>query len=407
MKQTVRNLTELNNKRVFVRVDFNVPQDESGAITDDTRIVEVLPTIQYLLGQQAKIIVASHLGRPKGQVKESLRLTPIYHRLQELLPGAAVYKSDDVFSPTVVEQVNRLKAGEILLLENLRFEAGEEANDPAFAKNLASLADIYVNDAFGAAHRAHASIEGITHYVDTSVAGFLMEKEITALTTVMENPQHPYTAIIGGSKVSTKISILKNLIHRVDNLVIGGGMMFTFLKAQGYTVGNSLVEDDYIDTAKDLMAFAQENDTYLKLPKNIIIADAFKGDANTQVNSQCNIPDGWMGLDIAPESVEVLKQIIFNSKTILWNGPLGVFEIPAFANGTRQIAEAIAEWTQQCGGQSILGGGDTVAAIEQFGLKPDQFTHVSTGGGASLEFMEGKTLPGIAALNDATASAVG
>ncbi len=408
MKKTINDLTNLQDKTVFVRVDFNVPLDNQNHITDNTRIQEALPTIKNLLSKNVKVILASHLGRPKGQVKQELRLTPVWQELEKLLPGITIHKANEVFSAKVQDMAKALKSGEILLLENLRFEAGEEKNDETLAKNLASLADIYVNDAFGAAHRAHASTEGIARHLEAAVAGLLMEREIKALSSAFNNPARPFTAIIGGSKVSTKISVLKNLIPLVDNLIIGGGMMFTFLKAMGYSVGNSLVEDDYVETAKELIETAHEKNTYLKLPKNIVVADAFSNDANIKTIEQCDIPEGWMGLDIAPESIDVIRNIVQNSKTVVWNGPLGVFEMENFANGTRDIANTLAKWTEDCGGQSILGGGDTVAAIEQFGIAKTKFTHVSTGGGASLEFMEGKSLPGIEALNeqDKTATAV-
>lgn len=401
LKKTISDIQHWQNQRVLVRVDFNVPLNESGKITDDTRIREALPTLRYLLEHGARVVLASHLGRPKGQVTESLRLTPVFLRLKELLPNASIQKTDEVFSAAVSKTANNLKPGEILLLENVRFEPGEEKNDPDFARNLASLADVYVNDAFGAAHRAHASTEGVGHYLATRVAGFLMAKEIEALSGILENPQHPYTAIIGGSKVSTKITVLKNLMSKVDNLVIGGAMIFTFLKAQGYAVGESKIETDYLETAHELLTLAAEQNTTLILPQQVVIADAFSSNANIRTTTVDQIEEGWMGLDIGPESVAHIRQIISASKTILWNGPLGVFEMEPFSHGTRDIALALAECTERGTCQSILGGGDTVAALEQFHIAPERFSHVSTGGGASLEFLEGKTLPGIAILEDA------
>ncbi len=406
MKKTIEDVTNWQDQRVLVRVDFNVPLNAQGEITDDMRIRKTLPTLRYLLERGARIILASHLGRPKGQVREEFRLTAVTQRLRDLLENVTVHKVDEVFSPAVQEAVNALKAGEILILENVRFEPGEEKNDEDFARNLASLADIYVNDAFGAAHRAHASTEGVGHYLGTRVAGFLMAREIAALGGVLENPEHPYTAIIGGSKVSTKITVLKTLIEKVDNLVIGGAMMFTFLKAQGHNVGTSKIEEDHLDTARDLLTLAANRDTVITLPRQVVIADNFRADANTRTVSVEEIADGWMGLDIGPESVDRICQIVRNSRTVLWNGPMGVFEMAPFSHGTKNIALALAEWTEKGHCHSILGGGDTVAALEQFGIPLDRYSHVSTGGGASLEFLEGKALPGITILEDSVPARV-
>ncbi len=401
LKKTIRDIDSWANQRVLVRVDFNVPLDGEGHITDDTRIREALPTLNYLIKQQARIILVSHMGRPKGTVQESLRLTPVAKRLQELLPNTSMTALNEVFSPAVETTVNGSKPGEIILLENVRFEPGETQNDPTLAQNLAKLADIYVNDAFGTAHRAHASTEGVAHYVPVKVAGLLMEREIKALSSIVDKPEHPFTAIIGGSKVSSKITVLKALMDSVDHLVIGGAMLFTFLKAQGYSVGNSMVEDDYLDTAKNLLALAQQNGTTIELPQQIVIADAFSETAHVKtITIEEGIPEGWMGLDIGPHSVTKIQTIIQASKTILWNGPMGVFEMKPFAPGTQSVANTVAKATQTGHVQSILGGGDTVAAIEQFGIDKAQYTHVSTGGGASLEFLEGKPLPGIAILDE-------
>ncbi len=401
MKKTIRDIADWNGRRALVREDFNVPLDERGGITDDTRIREALPTLKYLAEAGAKTIVMSHLGRPKGKPLPEFSLAPVAKRLQELLSGRTVHFAPDVYSDAVVEQVNRLQPGEILLLENVRFEPGEEKNDPELAKKLASLGDIYVNDAFGSAHRAHASTEGVGQCLKPCVAGFLMEKEINALSQVLHSSE-PLTAIIGGSKISTKITVLENLLPRVRYLIIGGGMLFTFLKAEGAKVGNSLVEDDYIDTAKNLIKQAKSlPESTLVLANDVLAADQFAADAASKVVDADKIPDGWMGLDIGPASLTRIRAILAESPLVLWNGPLGVFEFPRFAEGTKAVAETLAELTEQGKCKSILGGGDTVAAIEQFQMDPKRFTHVSTGGGASLEFLEGKTLPGIAVLDDA------
>jgi phosphoglycerate kinase len=403
MKKTIRDIEDWYNQRALVREDFNVPLDAQGRITDDTRIREALPTLQYLVNAGARVIIMSHLGRPKGKLSPEFSLEPVATHLQTLMPNNSVYFSQDVFSDAVVNQVNDLKPGEILLLENMRFEPGEEKNDPDFAKKLASLGDIYVNDAFGTAHRAHASTEGVAHHLSPKVAGFLMEKEIKALSTVLSS-REPLTAIIGGSKISTKITVLENLLPKVRHLIIGGGMMFSFLRAEGYSIGNSLVEEEYIETARQLLQKAKKlNDVTLVLPNDVVIADKFAADAASRVVDADGIPDGWMGLDVGPASLTRIRAILDESPLVLWNGPLGVFEFPRFAEGTKEVAETLAEFTSQGKCQSILGGGDTVAAIEQFGINPKNYTHVSTGGGASLEFLEGKSLPGIVILDDAKA----
>ncbi|NEP51015.1 MAG: phosphoglycerate kinase [Moorea sp. SIO3C2] len=399
-KKSVANLSEsdLAGKTVLVRADLNVPLDDNGTITDDTRIRAALPTVQDLLKKGAKVILCSHLGRPKGQVKESLRLTPVANRLSELL-GQAVTMCKDCVGDEVAAQVGALANGQVALLENLRFHAGEEKNDPEFTKQLASLADLYVNDAFGTAHRAHASTEGVTHYLSPSVAGYLIEKELQYLQNAVENPEKPLAAIIGGSKVSSKIGVIDTLLEKVDKLLIGGGMIFTFYKSRGMSVGKSLVEEDKLDLAKSLEAKAKERGVQLLLPTDVVIADNFAPDANSQTVSIEAIPDGWMGLDIGPDSVKVFQDALADCKTVIWNGPMGVFEFDKFAKGTEAIANSMAELTKT-GASTIIGGGDSVAAVEKVGVA-DQMSHISTGGGASLELLEGKVLPGIAALNDA------
>lgn len=399
-KKTVAALSEsdLAGKKVLVRADLNVPLDDGGAITDDTRIRAALPTVQDLMKKGAKVILCSHLGRPKGQVKESLRLTPVANRLSELL-GQTVTMCDDCVGDAVAAQVNALENGQVALLENLRFYAGEEKNDPEFTKQLAALADVYVNDAFGTAHRAHASTEGVTHYLKPSVAGYLIEKELEYLQNAIENPQKPLAAIIGGSKVSSKIGVIETLLDKVDKLLIGGGMIFTFYKARGLSVGKSLVEEDKLELAKSLEAKAKERGVALLLPTDVVVADNFAADANSQTVSIEEIPDGWMGLDIGPDSVKVFQDALADCKSVIWNGPMGVFEFDKFAVGTEAIARSMAELTKQ-GATTIIGGGDSVAAVEKVGVA-DQMSHISTGGGASLELLEGKELPGIVALDDA------
>lgn len=399
-KKTVANLNEsdLAGKRVLVRADLNVPLDENGKITDDTRIRAALPTIQELIKKNAKVVLCSHLGRPKGQVKDSLRLTPVANRLSELL-GQTVVKCDDCVGDAVKSQVDSLDKGQVALLENLRFHPGEEKNDPEFTKQLAALADVYVNDAFGTAHRAHASTEGVTHHLKPSVAGYLIEKELQYLQNAIENPKKPLAAIIGGSKVSSKIGVIETLLDKVDKLLIGGGMIFTFYKARGLSVGKSLVEEDKLELAKSLEAKAKEQGVALLLPTDVVVADNFAADANSQTVSIESIPDGWMGLDIGPDSVKVFQEALGDCKSVIWNGPMGVFEFDKFAAGTEAIARTLADLTKQ-DTITIIGGGDSVAAVEKVGVA-DQMSHISTGGGASLELLEGKVLPGIAALDDA------
>ncbi|MBF2063784.1 MAG: phosphoglycerate kinase [Calothrix sp. C42_A2020_038] len=398
-KKSLANLSasDLSGKRAFVRVDFNVPLDDAGNITDDTRIRAALPTIQDLTGKGAKVILASHFGRPKG-VDDKLRLTPVAKRLSELL-GQEIIKCDDCIGDEVSAKVGSLQNGQVLLLENVRFYKEEEKNDPEFAQKLALNADLYVNDAFGTAHRAHASTEGVTKYLSPSVAGYLIEKELQYLENAIANPQRPLAAIIGGSKVSSKIGVIESLLEKCDKLIIGGGMIFTFYKARGLSVGSSLVEDDKIELARSLEAKAKEKGVTFLLPTDVVVADKFDKDANSQTVSVDNIPDGWMGLDIGPDSVKVFQEALADCKTVIWNGPMGVFEFDKFAVGTEAIARTLADIGKK-GAITIIGGGDSVAAVEKVGLA-DQMSHISTGGGASLELLEGKILPGIAALNEA------
>jgi phosphoglycerate kinase len=402
-KLSIRDI-ELANKRVFIRVDFNVPLTEDGKeITDDTRIVATLPTIEYALKHRAKVLLASHLGRPKGKPNPKYSLRPIVDRLRELLDKKENdYSINVAFAPDCIGEIagemsRQLESGQVLLLENLRFHAEEEANDPAFSKALASLAEVYVNDAFGSAHRAHASTEGITHFLKPAVAGLLMEKEITYLGKALEAPEKPFVAIIGGSKISGKIDVIDNLLDKVDALVIVGGMAYTFQRALGVTTGKSLVEEDKIDMAKAALDKAKAKGVNLLLPVDNVLADSFSPDAKTQPwDTAKNFPEDWQGLDIGPKSIAAIEAVVKTAKTIVWNGPAGVFEFPKFAVGTNAIAHAVAA---NKGAISIIGGGDSVSAINQAGVA-DQITHISTGGGASLEFLEGKKLPGVEALTD-------
>ncbi|UED75655.1 phosphoglycerate kinase [Brevibacillus sp. DP1.3A] len=390
-KKSIRDV-ELAGKRVFCRVDFNVPMQD-GVITDDTRIRAAVPTIRFMMEAGAKVILASHFGRPKGQVVEEMRLTPVAAHLSSLL-GKDVRKLEDCHGADVEAAVERMESGDVILLENVRFHAGEEKNDPELAKSFAALADLFVNDAFGTAHRAHASTAGIAEYIP-AVAGLLMEKEIRFMGGALSNPEPPFTAIVGGAKVKDKIAVIENLLTKVDHLIIGGGMANTFLKAQGYGIGASLCEDDKLDLARTLMGQAKERGVQLLMPVDVVVADRFAADAEKQVVAIDAIPDGWMALDIGPKTVEQYHSVIVESKTVVWNGPMGVFEMDAFAGGTIGVAKAMAA----CSGTTIIGGGDSVAAVEKAGVA-EQMTHISTGGGASLEFMEGKELPGVAVLAD-------
>ncbi|MGE8003588.1 phosphoglycerate kinase [Lysinibacillus sp. NPDC093216] len=390
-KKTMKDI-DVKGKRVFVRVDFNVPMAD-GAITDETRIRAAIPTIEYLVEQGAKVILASHLGRPKGEVKEDMRLTAVGVRLAELM-GKPVTKLDESIGQEVEEAVANMQNGDIILLENVRFHAGEEKNDPALAEQFAKLADVYVNDAFGAAHRAHASTEGFAKYVP-AVSGFLMQKELDVLGKALSNPERPFTAIIGGAKVKDKIGVIESLLEKVDHLIIGGGLSFTFIKAQGYDIGKSLLEEDKIDLAKSFIEKAKAKGVQLHMPIDAVVASEFSKDAETQIVDVDAIPADWMGLDIGPKTAANYAEVIKNSKLIIWNGPMGVFEMDKFANGTKTVADAMAITT----GYTVIGGGDSAAAVEKFEVA-DKMDHISTGGGASLELMEGKELPGIVALND-------
>ncbi|TGG81108.1 MAG: phosphoglycerate kinase [Aphanocapsa feldmannii 288cV] len=403
-KSSLTTLTaaDLRGKRVLVRVDFNVPLDDSGAITDDTRIRAALPTIDDLTGKGARVILAAHFGRPKGQVVESMRLNPVVARLSELL-GKPVAKTDSCIGPAAEARVASLGEGDVLLLENVRFFAEEEKNEPDFARQLASLADVYVNDAFGAAHRAHASTAGVTAYLSPCVSGLLMEKELQYLQGAIDAPRRPLAAIVGGSKVSSKIGVLEALIDKCDKVLIGGGMIFTFYKARGLSVGQSLVEEDKLDLARALEVKARERGVELLLPSDVVLADRFAPDADSQVAGIDAIPQGWMGLDIGPASVKQFIAALADCGTVIWNGPMGVFEFDRFAVGTNAIAHTLAELSAG-GATTIIGGGDSVAAVEKVGVA-DRMSHISTGGGASLELLEGKVLPGVAALDDAAVPA--
>ena len=388
---------DLRGKRVLVRVDFNVPLNENGSISDDTRIRAALPTIKDLINKRARVILSAHFGRPKGKVNESMRLTPVSKRLSELL-SIDVQKTDSCIGSDAEEKANSLSDGDVILLENVRFFSQEEQNEDGFAKELASLADVYVNDAFGAAHRAHASTEGVTNFLSPCVAGHLMEKELKYLQGAINDPKRPLAAIVGGSKVSSKIGVLETLIDKCDKVLIGGGMIFTFYKARGLPVGKSLVEEDKLELAKALELKAKAKGVELLLPNDVVLADDFSADANSKITSIDSIPDGWMGLDIGPSSIKTFQEALSNCKTVIWNGPMGVFEFDKFAEGTNSIATTLAQLSSE-GCCTIIGGGDSVAAVEKAGLAK-QMSHISTGGGASLELLEGKVLPGVAALDN-------
>lgn len=389
-KKTLKDMN-VHGKKVFCRVDFNVPMQD-GKITDATRIKAALPTIAYLTEQGAKVILATHMGRPKGKVTDELRLNPIAEKLSELV-GQKVEKAETVYGEEVNEKIAQMEDGDILMLENVRFEIGEEQNAPELIDAFADMADIYINDAFGTSHRAHASTAGIAGKLP-SAAGFLLEKEIEIMGNALEHPERPFTAIIGGSKVKDKINVIDHLLDKVDNLILGGGLACTFLKAQGHEVGDSLLEEDKIDLAKGFIEKAKAKDVALYIQTDAVVADAFKADANHKTVSVDNIEAGWMCLDIGPETSKLYREVILKSALVVWNGPMGVFEMEAFSHGTKAVAEALKDTE----GYTIIGGGDSVAAIEQFGWKKEM-DHISTGGGASLEFMEGKKLPGIEALN--------
>jgi len=394
VKKTVRDI-DVQGKRVLMRVDFNVPLDKADRhVVDDTRIRAALPTIDYLREQGARLILCSHLGRPEGKAVDALRLTPVARRLAELL-GSPVKTTDCCIGAEVEAAAQALAPGEVLLLENLRFHAEEEANNPAFARALASLAEVYVNDAFGSAHRAHASTAGVAMYLP-AVAGFLMQKELSFLGGALADPERPFAAVIGGAKISTKIRVLENLLAKVDRLIIGGGMACTFLKAEGFDVGNSLVEAEHVETAVKIMERASQRRVQLLLPADVMVGDRFEGDARRQMVSVNAVPEGWQIMDIGEKTAEIFIRALSDCKTILWNGPVGVIEFPSFARGSHRLAKAIAELDAT----TIVGGGETVQVVEELGLE-DKFSHVSTGGGAALEFLEGRELPGVAALADA------
>jgi len=391
-KRTVEDL-EVKGRKVLVRVDFNVPMDKEGNITDDRRIREALPTITYLKDKGAKVILMSHLGRPKGKVNPEFSLKPVGKRLSELL-GQQVIMSEDVVGEDAVKKSNALNDGDVMLLENVRFHAEEEKNDAEFAKKLSSLGELYVNDAFGTAHRAHASTTGVADYLPSAV-GFLIKKELDVMGGALSNPERPFVAILGGAKVSDKIGVIENLIDKVDTLLIGGGMAFTFFKALGREIGTSILEEDKVELAGELLKKADSKGVKLLLPVDIVAAKEFKADAEHMTVDAAEIPEGYMGLDIGEKTQKIYGEIVENAKTVVWNGPMGVFEMPAFSKGTYAIAEAMSK----VNGTTIIGGGDSAAAVEQLGFA-DKMTHISTGGGASLEFLEGKILPGIAVIND-------
>ncbi|SEG08258.1 phosphoglycerate kinase [Caloramator fervidus] len=392
-KKTVRDI-DVKGKKVIVRCDFNVPQDKDGNITDDRRIVAALPTIKYLIENGAKVILMSHLGRPKEGYDPKYSLKPVAERLSQLLNKEVKLAEDpEVVGENAIRLTSEMKEGDVVLLENVRFVKTETKNDLEFAKKLASLADIFVNDAFGTAHRAHSSTAGIAQFIP-AVAGFLIEKEISVMGKALENPERPFVAILGGAKVSDKIGVINNLLEKVDKLIIGGGMAYTFLKAQGINIGNSLLEEDKIDYAKEMLEKAKQKGVKVYLPVDHVVAKEFKEDAEHMV-VDVEIPEGYMGLDIGPKTIKLYEEALQDAKTVIWNGPMGVFEFKAFAVGTKAVAEALSKLDAT----TIIGGGDSAAAVEQLGYS-EKMTHISTGGGASLEFLEGKELPGIAALND-------
>lgn len=395
-KLTVDQL-ELPGKRVLVRVDFNVPLADDGTVRDDIRIRAALPTIQTILREGGKAILMSHLGRPKGERKPNLSLKPAAEHLAGLL-GSPVQFVQDCIGPEAEQRVASLTDGDCILLENLRFYNEETKNDPGFSAALANLGDVYVNDAFGTAHRAHASTEGVTHHIEQCAAGYLMQKELDYLGRALENPERPFVAILGGAKISGKIEVIKNLLPKVDTLIIGGGMAYAFFKAQGYEIGDSLFEEQTLDVAKDVLNLASGAKAEFLLPADSIAGDKFEVSARVQTVSAEKMAPGWQGLDIGPETAELYRRKILDARTIVWNGPMGVFEMEPFARGTKTVAEAMSEATAK-GATTIVGGGDSAAAIAQFGLA-DRVSHVSTGGGASLEFLEGKVLPGVAALSE-------
>jgi len=393
MKKSVEDL-DVGGKRVLVRCDFNVPQDERGEITDDRRIREALKTIRYLMEHDARIILCSHLGRPKGEVNPKYSLKPVAQRLSELL-GVEVKMAEDVVGESAKNLASNLKDREVMLIENVRYDAREEQNDPEFSKELASLAELYVNDAFGTAHRAHSSTAGVADYLPSAV-GFLIKKEIDVMGKALNNPERPFVAILGGKKVSDKISVIENLIDKVDSLIIGGGMSYTFFKAQGKEIGKSICEDDKLDLARELLAKAEEKGVRLVLPVDNVVVQEFSNDAPSKVVKSNEIPEDYQGVDVGPQTLELYAEVLKDAKTVVWNGPVGVFEFDNFAVGTNKVAEILANLK---GATTIIGGGDSSAAVEKGGFA-DKMTHISTGGGASLEFLEGKVLPGIDCISE-------
>jgi phosphoglycerate kinase len=388
---------QLKGENIFVRVDFNVPLDENQNITDDLRIKAALPTIRKIISSGGRAVLSSHLGRPKGERKDEFSLKPVAEHLSTLLDRQVLFASDCIGNE-VSKMKQELNDGDVLLLENVRFHSGETENDDDFAKELANHCDLYVNDAFGSAHRAHASTHGITKYFDQCAAGYLMQKELEFLGKALENPERPFVAILGGAKISGKIDVIKNLLGKTDALIVGGGMVFTFYKAQGMEIGKSILEEDKIQLAKEILADVRESSTHFNLPMDVMIADEFKAGANTETVATNEIPSDWLGVDIGEKTISEFKRILSDAKTIVWNGPMGVFEIPAFAKGTEEIARYLADLTVK-GAITIVGGGDSAAAVKKFGLE-GKLSHVSTGGGASLEFLEGKILPGVEVLTE-------
>jgi len=395
-KLTIDNI-ELKNNKVLVRVDFNVPLDENFNVTDDKRIVASLPTIKKIISEGGKAVLMSHLGRPKGKVNPKYSLKPAAERLGKLL-GKNITLAPDCIGDDVRNVINKMNPGDVVLLENLRFHEEEEKNDPGFAKQLAGLGDLYINDAFGSAHRAHASTEGVTRYMDKCAAGYLMQKELEYLGSAVSNPRKPYCAILGGAKISGKIDVINNLLDKIDTMLIGGGMAFTFFKAQGMEIGKSLLEEEKLGLAKELLAKVKGMKVKFLLPVDVVVADEFKNESPSEVVGADSVAADKMGLDIGPETIKLFRQEILKSSTIIWNGPMGVFEMPNFAKGTVEIAKSLAEATE-AGAVTVVGGGDSAAAVAQAGLD-DKVSHVSTGGGASLEFLEGKILPGVEALTN-------
>ncbi len=398
MKKSILDLKDVEGKRALVRVDINVPLNDAFEVTDDTRITAILPTLKKLKELGLKIILMAHLGRPKGEKNPNFSLAPVAKRLSEIL-GEEVMFLNDCVGKEVEDAVATLKNGQIALLENVRFYPQETKNDPEFSAQLAKLGDIYVNDAFGAAHRAHCSTAGVASILPVAVSGLLMEKELNALGGLLQNPARPFTAIVGGAKISSKIGVLENLLDKVDNLIVGGGMAYTFIKANGGKIGNSICEDDQMDVAKAIEKKAKEKNVNLVMAVDVLAADDFSNNANTKITPVDEIPDGFEGVDAGDKTIELFSNVVKESKTILWNGPVGAFEIDKFTEGTKAIAKAVYEATKN-GAVSVLGGGDTVAAAKKYGYTKDDFSHISTGGGASLEFIEGKVLPGVDALND-------